>query len=158
MDTVSAGARAHGHHRIPDTGRRSRDQVLPLHQPEAHRVHDGIALVPPVEHDFAADVRDPDAIAIIPHTAHDAAEEVPHSTAVEVAEAERVEHRNRSSAHGENVAQDPSHAGRGALVGLDRRRVVVRLDLEGERVPIADVDHPGVLAGALDHPGSLGRQ
>src|SRR3712207_7994829 len=35
-----------------------------------------------------------------------------------------------------------------ALVGLDVARVVVRLDLEGHRVAVADVDHAGVLADA----------
>src|SRR4051794_13040428 len=35
-----------------------------------------------------------------------------------------------------------------ALVGLHVARVVVRLDLEGDRVAVADVDHPRVLADA----------
>jgi len=41
---------------------------------------------------------------------------------------------------------------------LDGRRVVVRLDLERDRLPLAEVDHAGVLARPLEHAVALGRQ
>ena len=68
-----------------------------------------------------------------------------------LAEAEPVEERDRPRAHRDDVAQDPADAGRGALERLDRGRVVVALDLEGDRLAVAEVDHAGVLAGALQH-------
>ena len=71
---------------------------------------------------------------------------------------ERVEAGDRPRAHGEDVAQDAADAGRRALIGLDVARVVVALHLEHDREPVADVDHAGVLARPLDHPGRLGRQ
>ena len=64
-----------------------------------------------------------------------------------VAEAQRVEDRDRAGAHREDVAQDAADAGRGALVRLHGRRVVVALDLERDREPVADRDHAGLLPG-----------
>ena len=72
------------------------------------------------------------------------------------AEAQRVHHRDRAGAHGEDVADDAADAGRRALVGLDEARVVVRLDLERDGEALADVDDAGVLADAGEHPVALG--
>jgi hypothetical protein len=74
------------------------------------------------------------------------------------AEAERVQGRDRPRPHGEDVAQDAADPGRRALVGLDEARMVVALHLEDAGRAVADVDHAGVLAGALNHPGRLRRQ
>ena len=74
------------------------------------------------------------------------------------AEAQRVEAGDRPRAHGEDVAQDAADARRRALVGLDERRVVVRLHLEDDREAVADVDDAGVLARALDDARARGRQ
>ena len=74
-----------------------------------------------------------------------------------VAEAQRVEHRDRPRAEREDVAQDAADAGGRALEGLDRRGVVVALDLEHDREAVAGVDRAGVLARAHQHPLALGR-
>ena len=66
------------------------------------------------------------------------------------AEAQPVEQRDRARAHGDDVAKDAADPGRGALEGLDRRGMVVALDLEGAREPVAEVDDAGVLARALE--------
>src|SRR5882757_10493789 len=73
-------------------------------------------------------------------------------------EAQRVEAGNRARAHREYVAQDTADAGGRALIRLDVARMVMALHLEHDRLAVADVDDPGVLAGALDHPWRLGRQ
>ncbi len=78
--------------------------------------------------------------------------------ALRFAEAQRVEHRDRPGADREHVAQDPADAGRGPLERFDRARVVVRLDLERDREPAADVDHAGVLPRSHQHVRTLGRQ
>ncbi len=57
--------------------------------------------------------------------------------------------RNRPRAHGEDVAHDTADSGRGALVRLDRRGMVVRLDLEDRDETVTDVDGAGVLARPL---------
>src|SRR5207247_10671752 len=90
------------------------------------------------------------------------AAEPPHQVArlwmVGAAKAERVQHRDRPRAHREDVAQDAADPGRRTLVGLDERGMVVALDLEDDRVAIADIDDPGILAGPADEPGPAGRQ
>jgi hypothetical protein len=69
-----------------------------------------------------------------------------------IGEAKTVEDRDRPGTHRDDVAEDPADAGRRALEGLDRRRVVVRLDLERDCIAAAEVDHAGVLTGALQNP------
>ena len=84
----------------------------------------------------------------------DAFDDAPRARAVgtvERTEAQRVQQRDRPRAHREDVADDAADAGRRALVGLDERRVVVRLDLEDRGEPVADVDGAGVLARPLQH-------
>ncbi|MBI4875128.1 MAG: phosphoribosylformylglycinamidine synthase subunit PurL, partial [Acidobacteria bacterium] len=65
---------------------------------------------------------------------------------VQGAEAQRVQHRDRPRAHGEDVAQDAAHAGGGALERLDEAGVVVGFDFEGDGPAIADIDDAGVFA------------
>ena len=77
---------------------------------------------------------------------------------VGLAEAQAVEERDRPRAHRHDVAEDPADAGRGPLERLDRGRMVVRLDLEGDGLALAEVDHACVLAGALQDPFALGGQ
>jgi hypothetical protein len=67
------------------------------------------------------------------------------------AEGQRVHRRDGPRAHGEDVAQDAAHAGRRALIGLDVGGVVVAFHLEDHRLPVADIHHARILAGAADH-------
>ena len=87
---------------------------------------------------------------------------MPGDGAVEVvvgrAEAEQVEERDRPRAHRRDVAEDPADAGRRALERLDRRRVVVALDLERDRLALAEVEHARVLARPLQHALARRRQ
>jgi hypothetical protein len=117
-------------------------------------------LVGGLELDLAADVRDADAVAVVAHALDDACEQVPLALGAELAEAERVEDRDRARPHGEDVAQDAADAGGRALERLDRRRVVVALDLQRHGEAVADVDHAGVLARPLQHalPGRRERR
>ena len=87
-----------------------------------------------------------------------AVEQVARARRVELAEAERVEHRDRPRADREDVAQDAADAGGRALERLDRARVVVRLDLERHRQAVAHVHDAGVLARAHQHVRALGGQ
>ena len=68
---------------------------------------------------------------------------------VGLAEPEPVEQRDRPRAHRDHVAQDPAEPGRRSLERLDRGRMVVRLDLEGDRRAVAEVEHSRVLARPL---------
>ena len=74
------------------------------------------------------------------------------------AEAEPVEQRDRPRAHRDDVAEDAADARRRSLERLDRGRVVVALDLERDRLALAEVDHAGVLARPLQHAVAVGGQ
>lgn len=128
-----------------------------LHHADAQRVDQRVALVAGVEDDLAADVGQAQAVAVAADARDDAGQHAPGVGVVGGAEAQRVHHGDRAGAHRQDVADDAADAGGRALVGLDVRRVVVRLDLEGDRVALADVDHTGVLADADEHGVVLGR-
>ena len=145
---------------LPGPGRGAADQPLVRRQPEAHRVDQAVLLVAVLEVDLAADRRHADRVAVVADPGDGAARAGSASapSVRRLAEAQRVEHRDRPGADREHVAQDPADAGGRALERLDRARVVVRLDLEGDRQAVADVDRAGVLARAHQHVRALGRQ
>ena len=126
-------------------------QVLVAQHADAQRVDERVAQVALVEDGLAADVGQAQAVAVVTHALDDAGQHPVGVGGVERAEAQRVHDRDRASAHGQDVAHDAADSGRGTLVRLDVRRVVVRLDLEGHRVALADVDDAGVLADAGEH-------
>ena len=118
---------------------------------DAERVDQRVAEVGRVEDGLAADVGQAEAVAVAADAGHDPGQHPVGVGGVERAEPQRVHHRDRPGAHREDVADDAADAGRGALVGLDVRRVVVALDLERDGVALADVDDAGVLADAGEH-------
>ena len=146
-DAVATGRRAVEDDEVP-RGRRLRPhEPLDREQPDAHRVHEAVVAVGLVEDRLAADGRDADAVAVVADPS-DRAREVP----VGLGEAQAVEERDGPRAHRHDVAQDPADSGRGALERLDGGRVVVALDLERDRETVAEIEHAGVLARALQHP------
>ena len=104
-----------------------------------------------VEDRLAAYGRDADAVPVVADPADGPVEWRSRRRA----EAQGVEERDGSGAHRDDVAEDAADPGRRALEGLDGRRVVVALDLEGAREPVAEVDDAGVLARALEHGGPV---
>ena len=127
-----------------------------LEHADAQGVDQRVAEVGLVEHGLAADVGQAQAVAVATDAGHDPGQHPVGVGGVERAEAQRIHHGHRARAHREDVADDAADAGRGALVGLDVRRVVVRLDLEGHRVALADVEDAGVLADAGQHLADRG--
>ena len=144
--------------RLPGPGGGGADQPLVRREPDAHRVDQAVLLVGALEVDLAADGRHADRVAVVADARDRVVEQVARALARGIAEAQRVEHGDRPRADREDVAEDPADAGRRALEGLDRARVVVGLDLEGDREAAADVDGAGVLAGAHHEPRALGRE
>ena len=144
-DPVAAGGRAVEDDEVARPVRLRRLEPRRVEDPDAHRVDEAVARVRLVEDGRAADVRDADGVAVAADAGDRALEVV-----VGRAEPEPVEQRDRPRAHRDDVAQDPADPGRGALERLDRGRVVVRLDLEGDRDAVAEVEHARVLAGALE--------
>ena len=123
---------------------------------DAERVDQRVALVAGVEDDLAADVGQAEAVAVAADAGDDAGQHPRGVRVVGRAEAQRVHHRDRAGAHGEDVPDDAADPGGRALVGLDEGRMVVRLDLERDRAAVADVDDAGVLADAGEHAGRVG--
>src|SRR5439155_4240696 len=99
------------------------------------------------ERDLAADRRAPEAVAVPADARHHAVHELARLGIVELAEAERIEDRDRTGAHREDIAENSADAGRGTLEWLDERRMIVALDLEDHGPAVADIDGAGVLAG-----------
>ena len=130
-----------------------------LDQPEAHRVDEAVLLVGVLEVDLAPHRGDADRVAVVADAGDRALEQVARARgALDLAEAQRVEDRDRPRADREDVAQDPADAGGGALERLDRARVVVRLDLERARQAAADRHRAGVLARPHHDARALGGQ
>ena len=69
---------------------------------------------------------------------------------------QRVHQSDRARPHGEDVADDPPHAGGRPLVRFNRRRVVVALDAQGHGQIPTDVDHARALARPHQHPRRFG--
>ena len=147
-DAVAAGAGAEQDDLVADALGLGQPDVLVPHDADAQRVDQRVAGVAVVEEQLAADVGQAQAVAVAADAGDDAGQHAGGVGGVGAAEAERVHDRDRAGAHGEDVADDAADAGGRALVGLDVARVVVRLDLEGDRVAVADVDDAGVLADA----------
>src|SRR6185295_1333005 len=97
----------------------------------------------------AADRRAAKTVAVPADARYDAVHERARLGIVGVAEAQRIEDRDRSGAHREDVAQDAADAGGGALERLDVRGVIVALDLEDDGPAVADVDRAGIFARPL---------
>src|SRR3989440_4127701 len=156
MDAVAARVRADREQDIAYTVRGSLDEVLLFENPNAHRVDERIAGIAGREIHLAAERRHANAIAVVADAADDSGEQVAIARFVERAEPQAVQQCDRPRTHGEDIAQDSAGAGRGALERLDRRRVIVRFDLEGDRPAVREAQHTSVLPGTLDDLGPAG--
>src|SRR5215212_5369068 len=126
--------------------------------PQAHGVDQAVLLVRTLEVDLAAHRRHADRVAVVADAGDDAVQQIARTCRVELAEAQRVQHRDRACTYSEDVAQDPADARGRPLERFNRARMVVRLNLEGDRQPVAHVDRAGVLAGAQEQVRTLGRK
>ena len=161
MDAVASGLRADVVNGVADAGRAAEHERIRARDAEAEDVDQRVAGVALVEGDFAADGRNADAVAVPGDAGDDALDRAARARAfraVQVAESQRVHQRDRSRAHREDVANDAAHTGRGALVRLDERWMVMGLDLEDGCETVADVDGARVLARSLQHARPLSRQ
>ena len=118
---------------LPTPSARAAEDPVGRDDPQVHDVDQDVLVVAVVKRGLAADGRDPDAVAVARDPPHDAVDQVLHARRVDPPEPQRVQGRDRPRAHGEDVAEDAAHSGRGALVRLDEGGVVVRLHLERRR-------------------------
>src|ERR1017187_1392583 len=152
---VAAGARAHVDDRVADARGLGIEDVFLAADAEREHVHQRVAVIARFEDALAAHGGHAEAVAVMGDAGNHAGEDAPVAGAgfgiVQTAEAERIEHRDRPRAHGENVAQNAARAGGGALKGFDEAGVVVRFDFESDDVAAADIDDAGVFARPLHH-------
>src|SRR5690348_3793474 len=144
MNPVTAGFRADVHNGIARSLRSRFEDPVGARQPDAHRIHENVAVVRGVEVYLAADRRHTHAVAVTADTGDDARHEVPRLLVIRRAKTQGIHHRNRTCAHGEDIAHDSAHAGCCTLVWFDVRWMVVTLHLEDRGVAIAYVDHARV--------------
>ena len=152
-DPVASSRRAVQEEDVAGAARLGLEHALGGEEADAHRVDQAVVRVGVVEDGLAPDRRDADAVPVVADPG-DRALEHP----ARLAEAEPVEQRHRPRAHRDDVAQDPADSGCRALERLDRGRVIVALDLEGDRLAVAEVDDPRVLAGPLEDARGVGRE
>jgi hypothetical protein len=150
-DPVPSGRGAVEHDVRADRGRARARNPVRTNEADAHRVDEAVVSIGLVEDRFAADGRYAARVSVMPDAGDRSAEVV-----VGFRKTQSVENRDRPRTHGDDVAQDPADARGRSLERLDRRGVVVRLDLEGDGLVLAEVDHAGVLTGALQDTFSLG--
>ena len=149
-DAVSPGRGPVEDDDVPRPLRAGRLDAVGRQEPDAHRVDEAVVAVRLVEDRVAADRGDADAVPVVAD-ARDRALELP----ARLAETQPVEQRDRTRAHGDDVAKDAADTGCGALERLDGARVVVAFDLERDRLAPAEIDDARVLARALQHAGAL---
>ncbi len=157
-DPVPAGRGAEQHRQVSDPRRRPQHQAVDGQEPKAQHVHERVAGVALVDGELPSDRRDSDGVAVAGDPTDHPVEQPPVLRVVERAEAEWVHQRDRPGAHREYVADYPAHPGRGTLVRLHGRRVVMALDANCGGDAVADVDYTGILAGPNQNSGPLGRK
>ena len=157
-DAIATGARAVQHDEVADTLGGGQMNILVPHRADAQGVDQRVAGVRRVEDDLATDVGQPETVAVTTDARDDTGQDATGVGGVRGTEAQRVHHRQRARTHREDVADDAADPRGRALIGLDVRRMIVRLDLEGDRPTITDVDDSGVFADADEQlrPAALG--
>ena len=129
-----------------------------LTSPKREGINQNIGVVARVEINLAADGGHADAVAVATDAGNHAGNEITRAWMVDGAEAQGIERGDRTRAHGEDIAQDAADAGGRALIGLDKRRMIVAFHLERHSQAIADIDNSGVLSRALQHVRSVSGQ
>ena len=147
-NTVTARAGTEQHHFIAGAGGVGQADVLVTHDAHRQSVDQRVALVAGIELHFTADVGQTQRVAVATHTGHHTVHHALGVRVVDGTKTQRVHHGHRAGTHGDDVADNATHTGRGTLVGLHEGRVVVGLDLEGHGPAVTDVRDTGVLPDA----------
>jgi hypothetical protein len=166
VDAVAPRLGADIDHRIADAGGLAVEDLVDFDQAERKGIDQRIAAVAGLKFGFAAQVGHAKAVAVAGDAAHHALDDGVilvdqlrrFASLLDRPEAQRIHHRQRPRAHGEDVAQDSAYSGGRALMGLDVAGMIVALDLEGAGPSIAHVDDAGVFARSLHNTLALGGQ
>src|SRR6266404_9198280 len=169
VDTVASGLGAYINYGIPLARSASVKNLVAADQAESKRVHQGIAGVTGLELHLAAKVRNAETVGV----RSDARDHALHNRVILVnfrlrrdsrprlssraqlgicrngPKPQRVHHRDRPRAHGENVAQNSADARGRSLKRFDKRRMIVRLDFERAGPAVTDINDAGIFPGPL---------
>src|SRR6185369_13570751 len=104
VDAVAAGLRADVVDRVADAGGDTFNDVGGLGDAEAEDVDERVARVTRLERDLAADRWNADAVAVAGDAGDHAFKQTPRRRRFDRSESQRVEERDRSRAHREDVA------------------------------------------------------
>ena len=143
-------------------GRFAKKDLIVTDEAERESIDERIQCVSIVKRDFTADSRHAKRISVMRNTCHDTCQQRSIAPAVlrmvERSKPQTVHRRDRPRAHREDVAQNSADAGRCALKRFDKRRMIVRLDLESSAPAVAEIDDAGILARRHDHARAGRRQ
>src|SRR5208283_2008393 len=173
VDTVTPRLGADVDYRIALASRAGIEDFILPHQAHGKSVHQRIARVAWLKLRFTTQVRHAETVAVGSDSAHHAFEngmiamnlclrgdcrlgcpawaKPGSSFRRNRAKAKRVHHRHWPGSHSEDVAQNSADPGGCSLKRLDKRRVIVRFDLESASPAVANVDDARVLARSLQH-------
>src|SRR5208337_4479044 len=174
MNAVASGFGADINYGIALSRSPSIKNLVAADQSKSERVHQRVAGVTRLKLHLAAQVRDSETVAVRSHARDDAlhyrmvlvnfrlrgggahprlcsAGALARVGSLNRPKAQRVHHRDRPRSHGKNIAQNSADARGRSLKWLDKRRMIVRLDLECASPAVADVDDAGILARPLHH-------
>ena len=154
--TVPAGGAAHVNDGIADALGTGFDDVLGLHQPEGHGIHQGVTGVGGVKGHLTPHGGHPDAIAVMGDAGHHSLNQAHIGRILQGTETQRVQQGDGPGPHREDVAQDSPHTRGRPLKRFNGGRVVVALDLEGESMALAQVHHTSIFAGTHENPRPFG--
>src|SRR6266853_960480 len=167
VNSVAAGFCAGVNHGIADAFGFGEKDFFFFGDAEGERVDERVLRIARLESDFAADSRNAETISVTADAANDtiedaavggnfrakwrvASREGPDKTiGRDRTETERIQHRDWTGAHGENVAQDATDARGRALEGFNVTGMIMRFDFEGRDQAVANVHNASVFAGAL---------
>ena len=150
LDAVFSGIRTDDVDRVARPACLGADDAVRFDQPHAHSVDQRVDLVHRVEIDLSTHNGHTKAVSVVADAAHHTVEQPLGLRVLEVTEAKAVQLGNGTRTHGEDVAVDAADTGGRSLVGLQRTRVVVALNLERATEAIADVHDAGILLPCLD--------
>ena len=158
MNAVATSLGADIHDGLSGFGAAGVENLVGIRQANGHGVDQDIAVITFVEIGLAADCGHADTISVAANASDNPGDKLACLGMIMGTKAQSVERRDWPRAHGEDVAQNAANARRRTLIGFDIGRVVVALHLEHTGLAIANINHAGIFARALDDLVTLGRE
>ena len=125
MNSVTPGSRADGNYRVAHALSLRTNQVALVHQAHTHCVDEWIAFIRGIENDLAGNGRYPNAVAVVADAFDHSRKEIAGPGTIQGPEPQRIQHRNGTRAHSEDITKNSADARGCALIRLDGGRMIV---------------------------------